>query len=83
MEKVSIYFEVSKEANMGQDEQGKPCEIYAKIDLGKLNPEWRQNMIEKLGEDAILQLASEIGSFKQEHLTEITKEEYERNDKND
>lgn len=74
-----FHYRIEKEAGLGVDENGNPCEVYMRFKLGECNTETRNLEQERQTHtDIIPSLADMIGT-KPEYIVPITLEEYVEN----
>jgi hypothetical protein len=76
-----LYFcyRIEKEAGLGDDENGNPCEVYAQIELGECNTENRDYELEKRTHIEGIQVIADMFGVKPEYIIPISQEEYDAN----
>ena len=80
-----LYFcyRIEKEAGLGEDENGKPCEIYTRITLGKCNTESRDSELEKRTHIDGVRIIADMFNVNPQYIIPVSQEEYDANNDDD
>ncbi len=74
-----FHYRIDKEANLGEDENGDPCEVYMRVKFEECNTETRDTELEKQAHNDLINDLAEQLEINPEYIVPITKEEYDEN----